>query len=151
MRPLCRTAMLRGNRDANRSIVWGVSAISGTMIMTPRPRLRHCWAASRYTSVFPEPVTPSSRKTVLLPNALSIALDARRCIGVSRTSGRLGNVLPARGSRSSGRTALSSASFLTRAVIALLPNPLLASASSIGEPRSSISSSAALCFGEPGR
>ena len=58
VRPLCRTAMLRGNRDANRSIVWGVRAISGTMIMTPRPRRMHCWAASRYTSVFPEPVTP---------------------------------------------------------------------------------------------
>ena len=48
-------------RAWNRATVCGVSAISGTSTITPRPRSSVSAAARRYTSVLPEPVTPCSR------------------------------------------------------------------------------------------
>ncbi len=54
-------------RAARTSI--GVSPISGTRTMAPRPRARASSTARKYTSVFPLPVTPYSRKGRNAPSA----------------------------------------------------------------------------------
>ena len=60
-RPECRTATTSPNRAWNRPTVCGVSAISGTSTIAPRPAASVSCTACRYTSVLPEPVTPWSR------------------------------------------------------------------------------------------
>ena len=49
-------------RAWKRPTVCGVSPISGTRTIAPRPAASVAWTAWRYTSVLPEPVTPCRRK-----------------------------------------------------------------------------------------
>ena len=65
-RSLCQTAGATPNRRMNRSSHCDDSAISGSSTSACRPAATHSATASRYTSVFPDPVTPSSNAT---PNA----------------------------------------------------------------------------------
>ena len=55
------TAIRPGKRTAKRRIICGVSAISGTSTIAPRPAASAASIAARYTSVLPLPVTPWSR------------------------------------------------------------------------------------------
>jgi len=59
--PLCSTATSCPKRSSNRRRTWIVNAISGTSTIAPRPRRRTSSIARRYTSVFPDPVTPCNR------------------------------------------------------------------------------------------
>ena len=59
--PEWSTATTSPNRAWNRPTVCGVSAISGTSTIAPRPAASVASTARRYTSVLPEPVTPWSR------------------------------------------------------------------------------------------
>ena len=56
--PLCRTATRPPKYRRNRSIIWGVREISGTIMITPRPPSSTWRMVRRKTSVLPEPVTP---------------------------------------------------------------------------------------------
>src|ERR687891_157604 len=56
------TATASPKRSTKRPAVWGVSAISGTRTIADRPPSRAAATARRYTSVFPEPVTPWRRR-----------------------------------------------------------------------------------------
>ena len=85
VRPLCSTATRPGNLAEKRSMVWWVSAISGTSAMARLPRRRHSSTASRYTSVLPLPVTPCSRK--VRGDADSSARTARISLATSSCSG----------------------------------------------------------------
>ena len=60
---------------------WLVSAISGSMISAWRPFSSVRATASKYTSVLPEPVTPSSSVTenARASTAARIACDAAAC------------------------------------------------------------------------
>ena len=59
--PEWSTATTSPNRAWNRPTVCGVSAISGTSTIAPRPAASVSCTARRYTSVLPDPVTPWSR------------------------------------------------------------------------------------------
>ena len=65
--PECHSAGLVPKRAANRSRNWAVSAISGTRISACLPSLSAAATASKYTSVLPEPVTPSRSVTENAP------------------------------------------------------------------------------------
>ena len=66
-KPLWKTATSSPYRARNSAIICGVSAISGTMTITPLPSL-HTLSISRIkTDVFPEPVTPYSSDTLPFP------------------------------------------------------------------------------------
>jgi hypothetical protein len=58
----CRMATRSPKRCKNWPATAGVSAISGTSSNALRPNAMVASIDFRYTSVFPEPVTPSSRK-----------------------------------------------------------------------------------------
>ena len=62
VRAECQIAMSSPRRARRRPSSCGVSAISGTSTMLPRPRARAASIACRYTSVFPEPVTPCTSR-----------------------------------------------------------------------------------------
>ena len=61
VRPEWRTATSSPKRARKRATSCGVSAISGTSTIEPRPRSRAAAMARRYTSVLPLPVTPWRR------------------------------------------------------------------------------------------
>ena len=65
------TATASPKRERKRPTVWAVSEISGTSTQAERPWARTRSMAVRYTSVLPEPVTPSTSTTS--PDALSVA------------------------------------------------------------------------------
>ena len=85
----CRTATSSPKRERKRPTVWAVSEISGTRTRAPLPWARTRSMASRYTSVLPEPVTPSTRTTSPRParTASSMAASAASWPAVRR-SGR---------------------------------------------------------------
>jgi len=87
LRSLWRTAT-RLNRWRKRWMVWGVRAISGTRTMACRPQATTSSMARRYTSVFPDPVTPFRTMT---PNVSAAARAlmrwrARACSAVRWTA-----------------------------------------------------------------
>ena len=59
----CNTATMSPKRPRKRATVCGVSAISGTSTMADLPSSNARRMARRYTSVLPDPVTPSTRIT----------------------------------------------------------------------------------------
>src|SRR5439155_490056 len=56
--PECNTATWSPNTPRTRATVCGVKAISGTSRIAPRPSSTTWRSTSRYTRVFPDPVTP---------------------------------------------------------------------------------------------
>ncbi len=65
--PLWKTATQEPNRPRNSATVCGVSEISGTITITPRPSARTRSITRMKTDVFPLPVTPYSSETPPLP------------------------------------------------------------------------------------
>ena len=57
------TATVSPKRERKRPTVWAVSEISGTSTQAERPAANTRSMAERYTSVLPEPVTPSTSTT----------------------------------------------------------------------------------------
>ena len=80
----CMTATRSPKRPRKRATVWGVSDISGTSTQAVRPAARVASMVCRYTSVLPEPVTPST--TTTSPRAAALASfmtrSASACPGV---------------------------------------------------------------------
>ena len=64
-RALCNRANLPAKRSSNLLINCGVKDISGTKTILFKPYARYLLIKSIYTSVFPLPVTPYNRETVL--------------------------------------------------------------------------------------
>ena len=85
----CMTATRSPKRPRKRATVCGVSDISGTSTHAVRPAASVSSMACRYTSVLPEPVTPSTSTTSPSPRerAASMAASASAC---PRVSGGLG-------------------------------------------------------------
>ena len=106
------TATASPKRERNRPTVWAVSEISGTSTQAEPPRASTRSIAARYTSVLPEPVTPSTRITSPLASSASpMAASAAACPAVRR-SGAVARVdesvvtsdVPRQARRSSTRT-----------------------------------------------
>ena len=57
-RPLWKTATVSPNAAVKTASVCGVSEISGTVTITPRPLLRTCRITCMKTAVLPDPVMP---------------------------------------------------------------------------------------------
>ncbi len=92
LNPECRTATRSPNRSRKRPSACGVSAISGTSTIAPRPRPSAAWHARMYTSVLPLPVEPQRRT---LPPPASISASMRpsaascggdNCVGAASAS-----------------------------------------------------------------
>ena len=83
----CHSTGAQPKRASKRLMNWLVRAISGSMIRTWRPASRARATASKYTSVFPEPVTPSSSVTEKLAasTAARRLSTARSCASVKVT------------------------------------------------------------------
>ena len=81
----CMTATRSPKRPRKRATVCGVSDISGTSTHAVRPAASVSSMACRYTSVLPEPVTPSTSTTSPSPRerAASMAASASACPRVS--------------------------------------------------------------------
>ena len=90
------TATMSPKRPRKRATVCGVNEISGTSTHAVRPAASVASMACRYTSVLPEPVTPSTSTTSPAPRcrAPSMAASAAACPGVSGGLG-LGTKSPA--------------------------------------------------------
>ena len=84
------TATMSPKRARKRATVWGVRDISGTSTMAPWPRERVRSVAWRYTSVLPDPVTPSMSTAVFAGSSMAASThkSARRWLSVSE-SGRV--------------------------------------------------------------
>ncbi len=78
-RLLCRMAMRSPKRSFNRDANTGVSEISGTSRIACSPRFTAARINSIYTSVFPEPVTPSRTNGANVPRVAWTASMAARC------------------------------------------------------------------------
>ena len=104
VRPECRTATSSPKRARKRATSCGVSAISGTSTMVPRPLARAAAMACRYTSVLPEPVTPWSRKSFASPAAIapSMPTPASFCGPVSSGGASRSTIVEKNGSVSAG-------------------------------------------------
>ena len=73
----CHSCGNTPKRSANRAFQPADKAISGNRISTCLPASSTRWTASKYTSVFPDPVTPSSRNgTNPLPSAAAMLVVA---------------------------------------------------------------------------
>ena len=72
----CMTATASPKRPRKRATVWGVREISGTSTMARRPSASVRSMACRYTSVLPEPVTPSTSTTRPSPAARAASMAA---------------------------------------------------------------------------
>ena len=85
-----RIATRSPKRARTRPTVCGASAISGTRTIAPRPRSSTAAHACRYTSVFPLPVAPCSRKFPPPPStAATIRATAAICGGESSGGARV--------------------------------------------------------------
>ena len=85
VRAECSTATSSPKRARKRATSCGVSAISGTRTMDPRPAARAAAMTRRYTSVLPLPVTPCRRNVPARgwARAPAMASMASRCAGVA--------------------------------------------------------------------
>ena len=83
---LCSTATSSPKAPRNRLTVWGVRPISGTSTMAPRPAASTRRTASRYTRVFPLPVTPNKSAPSPAPRPAMVA--RARGLGRSQVGGR---------------------------------------------------------------
>ena len=97
----CITATVSPNRLSNRDTVCGVSAISGTSTIAPRPNSSAWRIARRYTSVLPDPVTPSTTHTSPAQRSMHASTHASAAVCPS---------VSAKPSRASAASAISSSS-----------------------------------------
>ena len=97
---LCQTTVrwpgaIASSRDRSRATVCGVNATSGTSRITPPPDSRADWMARRYTSVFPDPVTPCRSVTPNFPVSMeAVTASTASCCSRFKSVGTRGDKLP---------------------------------------------------------